>query len=233
MTQGADLYHLQCLDSEQDVKQNRLAEVRVALKDDKALKQARQTVENAQALIQKWATQQRNLELEIQSISDKITRSETRLYSGAVRNPKELADLQSEIASLKRRRQKLEDDLLEVMIEREDAEATHAQTQQHLDETRAHWENRQANLSSEQEILQEKLAEIKAAKVQVLPKIDAADLATYQNLRRRKDGLAIAQTSGDACMCGMAISPNLKWQLRHEGMVSCGNCERIMVYVKL
>ncbi len=232
MTQGADIYHLQCLDSEQDVKQNRLSEVRVALKDDKALKQARQAVESAQALVQKWATRQRNLELEIQSISDKIARSEQRLYSGAVKNPKELADLQSEIASLQRRRQKLEDDLLEVMIERDEAEATHSQAQQHLDETRAHWENRQANLSAEQEILQEKLAEIEQTRAKVLPKIDASDLAIYQNLRRRKDGLAATQTSGDACMCGMAISLNLKWQLRHEGMGYCGNCERIMVYVK-
>jgi predicted nucleic acid-binding Zn-ribbon protein len=67
----------------------------------------------------------------------------------------------------------------------------------------------------------------------VLPKIDATDLAAYQNLRRRKDGLAVAQTGGDACgVCGMAISPNLKWQLRQEGMGYCDNCERIMVYAK-
>jgi predicted nucleic acid-binding Zn-ribbon protein len=232
MTQGADIYHLQCLDSEKDARQIRLAEVKAALKDDRALKQAHQALENAQALIQKWTTRQRDLELEIQGISNKITRSEQRLYGGTVKNPKELTDLQAEIASLHRRRQTLEDDLLEVMIEREEAEDTHAQAQKHLDETQTHWTDQQSNLSSEQEMLQEKLAEIEQAITNVLPKIDATDLATYQNLRRRKDGLAVAQTSGDACVCGMAISPNLKWQLRETGMGYCDNCERIIVYAK-
>ena len=232
MTQGADIYHLQCLDSEKDARQTRLAEIKAALKDDRALKQAHQAVENAQALIQKWATRQRDLELETQGLSGKITHSEQRLYGGTIKNPKELTDLQAEIASLRRRRQTQEDDLLEVMIEREEAEETHTQAQQHLDEAQAHWTDRQANLSSEQEILQEKLAELEQAITKVLPKIDAADLATYQNLRRRKDGLAVAKTSGDACVCGMAISPNLKWQLRETGMSHCGNCERIIVYIK-
>ncbi len=233
MTQGANLYRLQHLDTEGDSKQSRLAEVQAALKDDKALKQAHQALASAQGLVQKWSVQQRDQELEIQGVSTKTARSEQRLYSGAVKNPKELADLQAEIASLQRRRQKLEDDLLEAMIEREEAEATHAQAQQHLDETQTHWENRQADLSAEQETLQDKLAEIEQARTRVLPGIEADNLDTYQHLRRSKGGVAIAQINGIACgVCGMAISPNLKWKIREEGLGRCSNCERIIVYIK-
>nr|HID13182.1 hypothetical protein [Anaerolineae bacterium] len=232
MTKGADLYRLQCLDSEGEEKRRRLAEVEAALGESEALRQARQVLESAQALVQRWALRQRDLELEIQGLSDKISRSEQRLYSGVVKNPKELADLQAEVAALKRRRQKLEDDLLEAMIEREEAEAVRAQAQVHLDETQARWSAQQADLMAEQEVLQGRLAEIEQARAALLPSIEAGDLTVYQALRRRKGGLAVVQVRDGACGgCGVAISPRLEWQLRQGELVYCGNCERIIVRI--
>jgi predicted nucleic acid-binding Zn-ribbon protein len=232
MTEGADIYRLQCLDSEGDKIQTRLAEIKAALGESQELKQARQALEHAQARVKKWALKQRDMELEIQGLADKTSYSEQRLYSGTVKNPKELTDLQAEVTSLHQRRQRQEDDLLEVMIEREEAEATHTQAQQHLEKTRACWEAQQADLITEQKTLTEKLAEIEQARAELMPSIEAGDLATYQSLRRRKGGLAVTQLSGDACgVCGMAVSPNLKWQLREGKLGYCSNCERIIVRV--
>ena len=89
MTTGADLYRLQCLDSEGDAKRRRLAEIEAALVESEALKQARGALKGARSLIQRWVLRKRDLELEIQGLSNKITRSEQRLYSGVVKNPKE------------------------------------------------------------------------------------------------------------------------------------------------
>jgi predicted nucleic acid-binding Zn-ribbon protein len=230
MTTGASLYHLQRLDSEADSKQSRLAEIAAALGESKQLIQARQTRENAQARVRKWAARQRNLELEIQGLADKATRSEQRLYSGTVKNPKELEDLQAEVAALQRRQLKLEDDLLDAMIERDEAESARTLAQRQLDEIHALWSTQQADLLAEQSELQERTAEIEQERATVLPSIDANTLATYQNLRRRKGGLAVTQLNGDVCgVCGVAISPNLKWKLRQQEIVYCGNCERIIV----
>jgi predicted nucleic acid-binding Zn-ribbon protein len=230
MTNGASLYRLQCLDSEADEEQRRLAEIEATLGESEPLKQARRAVESAQALVKEWSVQQRDLELEIQGLTDKTTRSEQRLYSGAVKNPKELADLQAEVAALKRRQQKLEDDLLEIMIEREGAEASHAQAQAHLDETQAGWLAQQEDLLSEKETLQEKLAEVEQARAALIPTIEAGELATYQALRRRKGGKAVVQMSEGACEgCGIAVSPSLEWQLRQGELTTCSNCERILV----
>ncbi len=230
MTKGPDLYHLQCLDSEKDTKQRRLKDVKTALGESKALQQARQAVESAQAQIRKLRVHQRDLELEIQGISDETTRFEQRLYSGEVKNPKELADLQAKIASLKRRRQKLEDDLLETMIEQEETENTHAQTQKHLNETQTNWEAQQANLLAEQETLLGKLTEIEQARAGLSPKIDPGDMAAYRTLRDKKGGIAVVQMQGGSCGgCGVTMSPNLKWRLRQGELVYCENCERIIV----
>jgi len=230
MTEGTDLYHLQRLDSEKDTLQRRLTKVEISLEESEALRQASRALEETQQSVRKLAVRQHDMELQVQGILEKIARSEQRLYSGVVKNTKELADLQAKVAALQRRRQKLEDDLLEIMIEREEAQAAHAQAQEHLDETKAHWSTQQTNLLAERETLQARLAEIEQEQAGVLPHIEPGDLTTYQNLRRRKGGLAVVQMQGSACGgCGVAVSPNLKWKLRQGELVCCGNCERIIV----
>jgi predicted nucleic acid-binding Zn-ribbon protein len=230
MTQGADLYRLQCLDHEGDLNERRLAQVEAALGESEELKQARRTVTRAQTSIQEWSRRQRDLDLETQGLANKIAGSEQRLYSGAVKNPKELSDLQAELASLRRRRQHLEDDLLSAMIELEEAENAHGQASDHLDQIQARWTAEQADLVAEKETLQGKQAEIAEAQAELLPKIDAGDLDTYQRLRRTKGGLAVVQVQNGACGgCGLGISPALDWKIRHESMGICSNCRRIIV----
>jgi predicted nucleic acid-binding Zn-ribbon protein len=168
--------------------------------------------------------------LEVQGLVDKTSRDEQRLYSGVIRNPKELGDLQAEVASLKRRRQQLEENLLEVMLEREDAEAAQVRAQSHLDEVQADWTARQADLIGEREELQAGLAEIEQAREALLPSVDAGDLRVYEALRRRKGGRAVALLRDGTCgACGVGISPSLEWQLRQGKLAPCSNCERILV----
>lgn len=233
MTEGADLYRLQSLDSKGDKKRRRLIEVEAALGDSEELQQARQAVERAEKQVRKWAVKQRDLELEVQGLADKTSRDEQRLYSGAIRNPKELEDLQAEVASLKRRQQRLEENLLEMMIEREEAETVQSQAQSHLDQMQADWTARQADLTGEREELQAGLVENDQAREALLPNIDAGDLRGYEALRRRKGGVAVALLRDDTCgECGVGISPSLKWQLRQGELAPCSNCERILVRMK-
>lgn len=232
MTKGADMYRLQCLDSERDGKRRRLSEVRTALGENEALEQAHQALESAQAKVRESAVRQRDLELETQGLADKIAHEEKQLYGGVITNPKELGDLQAEIAALRRRQRQLEEELLVAMIELDEAEAICTQARQHLDAMQADWSAQQADLLGEQEALQGELAEIEQARGVLLPSIDAGDLATYQALRRRKGGVAVVRLSGGACGgCGVAIPPGLEWQLREGKQVTCSNCERIVVRV--
>lgn len=232
MTELDDLYRLQCLDSERDEKQRRLMEVEAALKDNSALQQARRELSRAEKHAQERKIQERDLELEVDGLSARIERSEKRLYGGKVKNPKELADLQAELAALKRRRRRLEDDLLEAMIEREEAEGAHEQALARLDEVEFHWSARQADLKAEREELQTRLAEIQQERERLLPGIDASDLTDYKALRERRQGQAVAEVRGGACgACGVMISPRLEWQLRQGEVVHCGNCGRIVVAV--
>ncbi|HET91677.1 MAG TPA: hypothetical protein ENN99_13195 [Chloroflexi bacterium] len=232
MTAGADLYQLQKLDNEGDVKKRRLQEVEAALRESDILKQARQALKSAEAQVHRWSVRQRDLELETRSLADKIARSEQRLYGGAIQNPKELADLQAEVASLRRRRQQLEDNLIEAMIEREEAEATQTQAREHLQEIETHWSTQQTELKAERQELGGTLAQLEGARENLLPRIGADELAVYQNLRRRKGGTVVVQVQDGACGgCGVTVSPSITWQLRQEGLAYCNTCERILVRI--
>jgi predicted nucleic acid-binding Zn-ribbon protein len=230
MTRGEALYRLQQLDSERDAKEDRLVEIEAAFKDDAALREARQAVEKAEKRARKWQTKQRDLELEIENLADKASRSEKRLYSGKVKNPKELSDLQAEVVSLKGRRQRLEDTLLEAMIEREEAAGIRDKAHSHLEEVESIWSSRQADLKAERETLQHRLEEIQGRRQAIVPRIDAGVLATYEKLRQTKRGQAVAQVQADSCTaCGVTISPSTEWKLRQGELVHCDSCGRILV----
>ena len=232
MTRGETLYRLQQLDSERDAKRDRLAEIEAVLKDDSALREARQAVEKAEKQVLKWQTKQRDLELEIESLADKTSESEKRLYSGKVKNPKELSDLQAEVASLKTRRQRLEDTLLEAMLEREDAEKTRDEAQTHLEEVESIWAARQADLKVERETLQRRIGEIEEERRAIVSRLDAGLLATYERLRQTEGGQAVARIENDVCTgCRVSISPSAEWKLRQGELVHCDTCGRILVSV--
>ena len=79
----------------------------------------------AQASLDSVAREQTKLETEIQQIDDKVSHEQSRLYSGEVSNPKELANIQAELDALRRRKSHLEDQELEVMERRETIENEH------------------------------------------------------------------------------------------------------------
>lgn len=229
MSRAASLYRLQQLDSEADQKQNRLEAVRAALGETPALRRARARAEKAAASVQQWRTRQRDLDLTVRSIKDEIAAAEKQLYSGSIRNPKELTDLQAKAASLKRLLEHKEDDLLEAMIGLEEAEAELKAAQAHLAEAEASWQADQGALSGEMEQLERRLAEIDRERQALLPSLRADDLTLYRSLRQRR-GVAVAMMRGGACTaCGMEVPPGRLAQGHAAGLLTCGNCERILL----
>jgi len=230
MDTGGDLYRLQQLDSERDAKHRRLEEIATVLKDDKALREARKRVEKAEQRARKWQTRQRDLELEIESLSEKMSRSEKRLYGGKVQNPKELADLQAEISSLKRRRQKMEDTLLEAMINREEAEDALTTARSHLRDVEARRAAEHEDLTAERRALRERLETLEQKRRQTASRIDPGRLSTYERIRELKGGQAVALIKGDGCSaCGVAVAPSMVWRLREGELIQCDTCRRILV----
>jgi uncharacterized protein len=230
MSQVQQLYRLQQYDTEISQKKRRLGEVVHLQRETEALIAARKRFALASEIVTKWTTTQTDLNLELGSVNDKARRSEKRLYSGQVTNPKELEDLQHEVEALGRRREVLEDEVLEAMIMLEDAQAELNNAKKSLSEIEATWEKSQASLKAEQNELAVELHKLMAEREAQKDRIDAKALDQYESIRARKNGLAVVPFINNACTgCHVTVSANMALQVQRGERVTCNGCGRILV----
>ncbi|RME32779.1 MAG: hypothetical protein D6793_10595 [Thermoflexia bacterium] len=230
MNRSLALYRLQQLDQGEEALRRRLREVAAALGETPALREARQAAQRAADEAHRWTVRQRDLELAVRGLKDEIASAERTLYNGSVRNPKALDDLQKKVLSLKKLLEKREEELLEAMIAREEAEEARERVQAHLAEVEAAWARDQGALRAEKEQLEGRLAEIACARAALLPAITREDLELYRTLRRAKGGLAVAVMRSGACTaCGMEVPSGRLERAWETDLFFCGNCERILI----
>jgi predicted nucleic acid-binding Zn-ribbon protein len=224
------LYQLQSLDSELDRANKQLTEVIAALGESEALQKAKAATERAEQEFRKAQTTARDLDLEVNSLVEKIARQEKALYGGRAMSAKEAANLQEEVASLKRWHEKREELLLEAMVAVEEAEEKLDQARTTLSATQAEWQATQEDLSQKQDTLEAKVAGLIAQRPTITDVISEADLDDYENLRPKKAGRAVAVVKNGVCQgCGVAAS-NSKIQRARAGaeLIYCSTCGRIL-----
>jgi predicted nucleic acid-binding Zn-ribbon protein len=187
-------------------------------------------LEQTEAAYRRGQARLQDLELKMAALENKIRTSEQRLYSGTVRNSKELENLQQELNYLRRRKGTDEDSLLEAMIGVEEHEAAWEEAQTHWGSVEAAWTDSQAELCLERDELVARLAELTEMRVAREGAVDGTDLNTYENLRRRKGGTAVARLRGNLCTsCHVEVPSSQSQKARHgEALVFCGSCGRVL-----
>ena len=230
MSVAGKLYQLQLVDSESDDKTNRLEEVEASLGETGDLVRAREAVAEAEGELKQLRSRLRALELDVAAVNAKLKANQERLYSGRVRNPKELSNLQDEANALRRRVSELEDEELELMIAVEEEEAELAERQARLRQIEATWRQEQAGLRAEKERLELRLAELEEARDRMRARTGAGDLAEYDDLRARGGGVGVALLKRGACqMCGVDVPTGVARAVeRGEGMHYCTVCNRLL-----
>jgi uncharacterized protein len=230
MAQAHTLYRLQQIDSEMKAKKTRLLEVLQAQKESAEMLAARGRVETAVAELHKWQAQHKHYSLELEDLTAKSKRSEERLYSGNVKNPKELADLESEIKSLGRRTAALEDDILETMVFIEDAEGEKLAAEDVLTNLETKRQSANEGYQKEQNELALRLHHLTQDRKMLAAEVDARSLQEYETLRQRKNGVAAAKLRVNECQaCFTTVSATIVKKAEMGEMVYCGGCGRILV----
>src|SRR6185369_12318167 len=123
MSASLGLFRLQQVDSQIDRARSQLDQIRKTIENDVELKKALTLVESSQVELQIAKSNLKNAEAEAEAQKIKIEQIEASLYGGSVHNPKELQDLQRDVASLKKHLATLEERELEAMLISEKAEA--------------------------------------------------------------------------------------------------------------
>ena len=233
MTKAELLLDLQDVDSVIDRLARRLSEIKAALHETDELIAARSAQRAADESVIHKRAHRKELELADASLETRITQADQRLYSGTVKNPKELLDLQNDIASLKRQKNTLDDQLFAAMVTLEEAETELKTCADTLTRVETEWRASQGDLATELAQLEHELAEKASEQTEARAQLSAPDLAQYDQLRRRKGGVAVVEMEGSVCgACGVRVSAHIVQQLSQaDHLARCGNCERILVRV--
>ncbi len=163
----------------------------------------------------------------------RAARDQQRLDSGAVTSPKDLENLQHEIASLARRQSALEDVVLEVMERRESAqeravELTErvASVQEKTDDAVARRDAVYGELDAERDSVTKDRGIIAAA-------LPADLLKLYEKLREQQGGIGAAKLYQRRCEgCRLELNITELNDVRSaaaDTVLRCENCRRILV----
>lgn len=232
MTQAEALYHLQEIDLSLLRQQKRLSEIEAALADNQTVVQAQTAVNTAHHTLTPLKTRSRDLELEIQSTLQKAQATEQELYSGKVKNPKQLQEMEQEIQALRKRHADLEDALLGTMLSVEEAEARLAEAEDTLRQaTTAHQADHQ-HLLDEREQLQAQVATLRQQRELAVRQIAPENLTLYNTLRPKKHNQPVALLQNGSCsLCGVEQTTAITLEALHgQSLVKCLSCGRILVY---
>ena len=224
------LYRLQQIDSRLNQVTTRLSAIHSMLENNVELHAARQHLESARMAQHEAEKTLKRAEYEATSQRVKLEQVESSMYSGKIQNPKELQDLQNEIAALKRHLGVLEDNQLEAMMAVETALALLDVTQKEFEVTQGKVISENSVLQTEQIALQKEAENLNTQRLAVLPAISADTLGLYDSLRQKRSGLAVSQVIENSCdTCGASLTPGYAQSVRTSAqLVHCPMCGRVL-----
>jgi uncharacterized protein len=178
------------------------------------------------------AQAQRRLENEVDAVRARAERDEQRLRAGGL-PAKELSGLQHEISTLARRQTSLEDELLEVMEERETVDRELAELSRREAELAA---DRDALLARRDEVFSEIDGAVKSRerdRKAIVDELPADLVALYERAREHGGGVGAARLRQRRCDgCRIELSGSELAAARSaapDQVLRCENCRRILV----
>lgn len=228
MSVTSQLYQLQELDLELTSSEQTADRITSQLGESKTVIEARKILDSERKLLEELTTQQNSLEWETDDLNSKLAKVEEDLYSGRIRNPKELTDIQHESDLLKTQRAKLEEKTLELMEQVEGATRNVAASDAELNRLENDWKSQQKKLSADLKQLKTAIADLQKRRQLMADGIETAAVEIYRELKKQK-GTAVARVEGGLCNgCRISLPVSDMQRVRTGKLVRCGSCGRIL-----
>ena len=217
MSQPFKLFRLQQIDSQLDSARARSKEIDALLNDNEHLQQVVSRSESAIESLHLTKKSLQKAENDTAQQRVKMEQTESSLYGGKIRNPKELQDLQNEMGALKRYLAVLEDRQLECMLEEEQMGELEKISAINLLQELERQERNHAALKLEQNRIVKEMAHLEDERRVAVRSIEEQDYLLYEQLRRDRRGVAVARVSDRACSaCGSTLNAMLLQAARSQ-----------------
>ncbi len=187
-------------------------------------------------LVEELRSHQTNLadaELELRSIETKRKQHREQLYSGNVRNPKELDALQHEIEALGRREDALNTNVYELMEVVERLTDREAQLSTAITEAEAAYADRAHAYTLAVRKLKAQADTLQTDRAERVGAVPADLLRRYDSLRAGKHGIGIARVDSRRCSaCSTTLPQNTLTAVKETDQIAtCDACGRMLCMV--
>lgn len=174
-----------------------------------------------------------DLELKQKQIDEKIKKFDKDLYGGSVVNPREVENIQKEIAILKRQRGEMDVRVLELWDLVPPAKEGAAKIQQAIDEMAKELAMHQGKAVQTKHKLEAEFKKRSAERPDAVKEIPRAMLDRYESIRQKNGGIGMARIvlkTGTCEMCGLKLPTKSIEAAKEERMATCEGCHRLLYY---
>jgi len=196
---------------------------------DTRLASATTALEAARAGVAENKAARGAVEKDLAMINGRLSKFKDQLME--VKTNKEYTAMLKEIEAAQTELRRLEDRLLERMLEADDLAARQKEAEARLAGDKGIIAGERAQLEAETARLERALGEAVASRAKVVSEISAAVLSTYETVRARR-GAAVAEVKGGYCSaCHVRLRPQVANELlRQELLFQCESCQRFLYY---
>jgi len=228
MSLPEQLHKLQQIDLELQTKQQELDEAKNRLSDNKALVGAESRLSSEEEQLADLRTKQKTSEWELEDLQERARQTNSRLYGGTTKNPKELVNLEKEAVMLKSQISRKEDALLGLMSQAEAIEARVNASTEEFGRLKEEWRQRQETLGLRKSEVETVLGRLGETRAGLAKQIDSEVLDLYERIRLTRE-LAVVKVERGRCQGCHITVPTSQWQKAKAGnVIQCSSCNRIL-----
>jgi hypothetical protein len=166
---------------------------------------------------------------ELQIAEDKLQREEQRLYAGGL-GARGAEHLRQEVEMLRRHVSEREDEILELMDAKEQAESEVGRLEAERAVVEAEKERLEGIIQAEWRVIDDQIARHEARKRDIVPLIAPDLMALYEELRAHKQGVAVGRLAEGVCGgCHLKLSAAEQVDVLRASPPRCLHCRRILV----
>jgi uncharacterized protein len=223
------LVDLQNIDLQMDKLQKEMDHIpEIIKKTQEDFEQHRKHTEDLKKELNAIQVDKKNKEIELESKNSATKKHQTELY--AVKDNKAYTTLQNEINTLKKDASRIEDEILAILDKIDELNHKLKEGQQHLTKQEELMKQEITKLETRHKVLSDELNIKKQERNKSAENIVPAVLKQYEQIRKKKQGLAIVEIKNNTCSgCHMNITLQLVNEVRKEKeQICCENCLRIL-----
>lgn len=176
-----------------------------------------------------YGTQQQQ-EADLELTDQKLKQLMDKAYGGLVSNPKELETLEQEIASLSRRKDRLETELLKLFDTVDEQDRATREQEELVAELREQLEQTVATYEAERQRLNEQIAGLHDERAKLQEQAEPTSIHKYEHIRERCANLAVTSIQDKMCSGCRVSLPVVQIRRVSEGsqLEQCENCRRLL-----